>query len=853
MRSSSRKKYADFDARSLRTKACLSDGCGASAFLRTRGLVLIGGLLSIGQPCRAESGTASDPALQEKAPSASPLNSSSPAVPTRQELAPAAAPTPSSSESPPEQAPASGGESAPRAVETVFLAGVVLEKGSGVPLEGVAVSVLPLEEETETDGDGRFSLSVPPGRYVLMVAMPAHKPLRVDVTVGAKGQTLKPIFLEPREDQSAAMVVQTRRQAREARMEQLTVEEIERTPGTFGDPVRAIESLPNVSRPKLLDGALVVRGAEPENTVVYWEGHPIPFLYHFGIWKSVVNPFLVSGVRFYPGALPASYGDVLQAVVEVDGREVPRERLLATGDVNLTDTSLAISTPLPGGNWGASAAGRFSYVSLMVLGGTRLLGAQSTIFPQYSDFQARVDGTIGSAQVSLSFLGARDSVRLGEEVLYVSPEEQVRFDAFEVDPHQPYVTEFYHLQGVVEKSLGKLGTLYSSTLVGLDRQISLIPFTGGLIQLPPLTRIERPVFGERLELRAPVKGFGPGVLGLELRYRDSQVRDLTEIYAASDGEVAEEEHLSAGMASAFGRVEWELPGGSRIIPEARASLYGFKAQLFPWLEPRVTYLHPLKTQTPVTVKAATGLQSQMPEERQYAREGNVKLGLMKTWQASLGADVTLGQGLNLETSLFGGRMWDLVLKDTDLVYQTADTGTQVFLKQVLKSGDGWGYGGEVTLKRASGQRLSGSASYAYTRGIRRTDEGWFPGDYDQPHTLTVMASARLFERIHFSGRFRLGSGQPYTPYEGVWSSVEQAYLPRQGAINSARMPLYHQLDIRFDRTILKDRYRANYYLDIQNVYLARNPIIQLEDWNYQNLGSYVWLPLVPTLGVKGEF
>lgn len=745
--------------------------------------------------------------------------------------------------------------STPPAAASVPLSGVVLEKGTGQPLSGVSVSIQILELSVETDDDGRFVLPVTPGRYGLACSLPGYVTYRQDVTVEAPGRTLKPVFLEPRSDLPAAMVVQTRRQSREARLELLTVDEIERTPGTFGDPVRAVESLPNVSRPKLLDGALVVRGAEPANTVVFWEGHPIPFLYHFGIWKSVVNPFLVSGIRFYPGGLPSAYGDVLQAVVEVEGREVPLERPLATADVNLTDTSLAVSLPLPGGGWGLSAAGRFSYVSLLVLGGSTLVNSNYSIFPQYSDFQARLEGTLGGNRVALTFLGARDSVKLGDDELYVSPEEQARFDAFEVDPQQPYVTEFYHLQAVLERYVSKDVQLYSSSLLGLDRQISLIPFEGGLIQLPSLTRIERPVLAERLELRSALKGLGRGTLGLELRYRQSQIRDLTELYASQDAPVVAEEVLPVGLGAAYGRLEWAQPGGGLLIPELRASVYGFNGQLHPWLEPRVTILQPFSQQprVPVTLKAAIGLHSQMPEERQYAREGNPELGLMKALQASIGADLQLGEGMNLETAIFGGRMWDLVLKDTDLIYQQGDYGTEVFLKQILKDGDGWGYGGEVTLKRALTHRVNGSASYAYTRGLRRTDGGWMPGDYDQPHTFTLMASARLFERVNFSGRFRLSSGQPYTPYEGVWSSVEQQYLPRQGETNSARMPLYHQLDVRFDRTVLNNRYKTHYYLDIQNVYLAKNPIIQLEDWNYQSLGSYIWLPIVPTLGVKGEF
>lgn len=744
-----------------------------------------------------------------------------------------------------------------------FIAGVVLEKGTGIPLEGVTVIISGSADGVDTDIDGRFRIDCPVGRVGIGMSMAGYAPFTQLIDVGKDGKTLKPIFLEPRADRTAAMVVQTQRVRKEARLEVLNPTDIERTPGTFGDPIRAVESLPNVARPKLLDGALVVRGAEPANTVVYWDGHPIPFLYHFGVWKSVVSPGLVAGVRFYPGGLPAAQGDVLQAVVEVQGKEVSLERAQAQADVNLTDTSLSLSVPVPGVPWGIAAAARFSYLSLAILGVSALADSDASLFPRYLDFQARVDGVVGGGTLALTLLGARDSVSLGPGALILSPSEEERFAAFEVNPYEPYVTEFYHFHGVYERKLRPDLSLYSSTLVGLERQISLIPFDGTIIQLPPLTRLERPVLGERFELRWQRSPQQRWVGGLELRHKEAAIRDLSEIYAGSSSalEVPPEEILPVNLAALYGRLELSQAGGRLLIPEVRASLYGFHQQWVPWIEPRMTVIQPLDAslfknglgKNGLVLKSALGVHSQLPEERQYASEGNPDLKLMKSIQGSVGLELGLGEGMGLESSLFAGRMWDLVQKGTDLVYQETDYGAQAYLRRTYFGGDGWGFGGELTFKRDMTHRVHGSASYAFTRSLRRVEEGWIPGDYDQPHTVTGMISARLFERVHLSARLRVGSGQPFTPYEGAWSSTEQQYVPIEGPRNSARLPLYHQLDIRLDRTLLKERYKVNYYLDIQNTYLAQNPVIQLPSWNYQEVGSYAWIPLVPTLGVKGEF
>ena len=49
----------------------------------------------------------------------------------------------------------------------------------------------------------------------------------------------------------------------------LSVEEIRRIPGTFGDPVRVIQNLPGAARSPFGTGLLIIRGANPEDSGVY--------------------------------------------------------------------------------------------------------------------------------------------------------------------------------------------------------------------------------------------------------------------------------------------------------------------------------------------------------------------------------------------------------------------------------------------------------------------------------------------------------------------------------------------------------------------------------------------------------
>jgi len=60
----------------------------------------------------------------------------------------------------------------------------------------------------------------------------------------------------------------------------LTMAEVRRVPGTFGDPVRVIQSLPGAARAPFGTGLLVLRGANPEDSNVYVDGVEVPLVYH---------------------------------------------------------------------------------------------------------------------------------------------------------------------------------------------------------------------------------------------------------------------------------------------------------------------------------------------------------------------------------------------------------------------------------------------------------------------------------------------------------------------------------------------------------------------------------------------
>ena len=117
-----------------------------------------------------------------------------------------------------------------------------------------------------------------------------------------------------------------------------------------------------------------------------------------------------------------------------------------------------------------------------------------------------------------------------------------------------------------------------------------------------------------------------------------------------------------------------------------------------------------------------------------------------------------------------------------------------------------------------------------------------------------MASRRL-GAWELGTRFRLVSGVPETPIVGsTYDADFNNYDPISGTPRSMRRQLFHQLDLRAERTWTFDAWRFSAYLDVQNVYNAaesrRRPSTTTATARAR---PFAGLPLLPVIGLRGRF
>lgn len=217
---------------------------------------------------------------------------------------------------------------------------------------------------------------------------------------------------------------------------------------------------------------------------------------------------------------------------------------------------------------------------------------------------------------------------------------------------------------------------------------------------------------------------------------------------------------------------------------------------------------------------------------------------------SLGLAYDLPWNSFVELTGFYKELWNLVSTSSELVTrEDGELGPESF----ANTGAGRIYGLELLLRKNLSDNLFGWVSYTLSRSTRIAAPGeprqLF--DFDQTHILTIIASYKFARGWQFGARFRLVSGNPTTAVQnGIYDAQTGIFVPLQGPINGDRLPTFHQLDLRLDKTWVLPILQVGLYIDVQNVYNRQNPEFINYAYNFQSFNTVNSLPIIPSIGFR---
>lgn len=761
--------------------------------------------------------------------------------------------------------PAASEQAAPRVGE---IGGVLLLASTESPLPGVSVTVidgLGMEYEALTDAEGKWRIeAMAPGVYQLKIAPEGFVAIESEERIVA-GEATDITFRILPQSTETEVFVRGERPPREVTRRTLERREIQRIPGTSGDALRSIQSLPGVARPPGLAGFLIVRGSAPEETGTFIDGAEVPLIYHFGGLSSVVPTELLDQLDFYPGNFSVRYGRFRGGIVDASLRKPDTDCYGEYGaatdkqgcyhgmlQADLIDTRALVQGPVFGSDdWSFAVAGRRSWIDTWLKPVLESAGSNVTTAPVYYDYQAIVERNKGpNDKLSFRFFGSDDRL----ELLINNPAAE--------DPgfggNLRFSTSFLRGQALYQKALTRDTNL--DTMVSVGKQNINFQLGGNLrFELESYPVDIRSEIGHRFHETAKLN------VGLDFQTGSFEVfvraPPPPREGEAAAGPLATSVPLETSSSGTLFRpawysdIEWQPHKRVRVVPGVRFDYArdSGHADVSPRLNARYRLILPEEEfwfgkALGTTLKAGVGKYTQPPQFQETdSIFGTPGVESNHSMHYAAGIEQDLTEKIEVSVEGYYKDFYNSVSRNPD-----ETTGVYVYDNQ----GSGRVIGMETFLKYKADERFFGWVTYTLSQSLRSDCDGCElrKFQYDQTHNLIMLGSYRLGRGWEIGSRFRVVSGPLVTPVVGaIFAGDAGTYIRLPGESFSRRLPLFHQLDVRVDKLWQFRTWRLSTYVDIQNVYNNAAKEDLLYNYDASQEAYQTGLPILPSLGMRGEF
>jgi len=692
----------------------------------------------------------------------------------------------------------------PPAPTIVVQRGRLLEKGTRKPLAGAGIAV-DGAIVAETDADGRFEIAVPAGPHDLGVKIAGQEVVHLSTEVGPESAGTEQIFRVLTAASGARYATKVRADRPEIPKVEVSGEEARQTAGSSGDPLRVMGSLPGVTQIAWPAALYVVRGANPGNTGFFLDGIRVPELFHLGLELSVINPYLIDGVDFYPGGSPASYGPYVSGIMAARTAAPPADRVHASADVTVFDAGGIVTAPWDAGRGTVVVAARYSYTGELF----SLLQNQTIL--RYGDYQLRVDHPWAGGQATLFAFGSLDDIG------WLNASSASEYGAL----------QFHRLDLRWRRALLG-GRLLVGITGGADWSNSSLfdsPISVRALSLAPRLVYTHPL-GEHVDVELGANANAQAFATQRAAF-ERQNSDLGQ-------------SRSALSQAAFATVI--MHAGDRLIvsPGLRVDLFAEQGTTAFFVEPRLDVL--LKLTDALALRADGGRYAQMPSlpvsVPGFEAFGLRDLGAQTSTGGALGFEARLPRQLTLGLTGYYQQLRLTDVRNIDI--EQNDPTAPDFL--VMR--DGRAYGFELMLRRADVGRLYGWLAYTLSWSQRYDDNGILGrSDWDERHILNLVTGYRLGQGYTLGARFHLNTGR-WAPVVGSGGDYQQ-------------LPTYYQIDLRAERRFVFNRYLMDVYADFANITLEPE-VLQL-DAVYSGYPSQMMVAqdrirlVLPTIGLHAQF
>ncbi|MDD2527576.1 MAG: TonB-dependent receptor [Lentimicrobiaceae bacterium] len=741
--------------------------------------------------------------------------------------------------------------------------GFVYEKETGEPVIFTNVYLYKTNFGAATDVNGYFTISrIPDGNYTLMVTYLGYDTLQEPIAIKGNTVITRKLYLTKAAfDLGEVQITANRSEARsETRTSvvKLTPKVISRIPtlGGQADLAQYLQVLPGVIFSGDQGGQLYIRGGSPVQNKVLLDGMIIYNPFHSIGLFSVFDTDILRNADIYTGGFGAEYGGRISSVMDLTTRDGNKKRVGGKFGASTFGAKLMLEGPLvkqkddKGGSVSFLISAKNSYLKQT----SDLLYnyIDTTGLPfNYTDFYGKISvNSANGSKVNFYGFNFNDKVDYTDLASYLWNSSGAGANWVVIPGNNPVLLEgnFAYSTYHSEMNEGDLPSR-SSDINGFNLGLSFTYYLG------------------KNEIK-----YGIEMLGFRTSFD----------FSNSIGRKISQQENTTELA---GFVKYKLTQGKLLFePGMRVQYYASLSNFSP--EPRLALKYNFTDR--FRMKMAMGLYSQNlmsantdrdvvnlfygflsgPDNLQSEFDGNkVKHKLQKSEHIILGAEVDPFKNVSLNVEVYYKNFSQLTNINRYKIFED-ETGSYSdkpeYLRKnyIIENGDASGF--DVSFK-FDDRKVYIWAVYSLAWVNRYDGQIEYVPHYDRRHNINLVSSYRFGNKQlwEFNARWNFGSGFPFTQTQGYYEKLtfgqgagtdylsDNGYLGIQyAALNQARLPYYHRLDLSLMRRFELGKHSIlELNLSVTNIY-NRDNIFYV---NRITSAKVYQLPIMPSFGLTLSF
>ncbi|MBW8324054.1 MAG: carboxypeptidase-like regulatory domain-containing protein [Prolixibacteraceae bacterium] len=727
--------------------------------------------------------------------------------------------------------------------------GKVLDGKNTEPLAGAVVFHPQTGIGTTTNANGTFELDLPTGDHTLQVSFMGYEILSQQIKLIENGTVNFELF-EESHNLEEVTVMGDDTKATKAQMSMVKVNSriMKELPVLMGeaDVIKSVVMMPGVKSVGEMSSGFNVRGGNNDQNLILMDGAPVFNTSHLFGFFSMINPDAVKDVTLFKGGIPASYGERISSIMDVQLKEGNTENLKFYGGIGLINSRFTLEGPFVKKKKSTFLIGGRSTYSDWIMRQSRNAQFMNSVAHFYD-----VNGTLNLS------LGENNTLKL---MGYLSN------DVFNLNSNSLYtygntIGSLNWKMNLSKQVISNLSLAYSKYNFNLDQQDPDLPDDDYRL----ITGLE---YGSTKYILSWLPNekhrINTGFQAIGYKIRPGEIEAITTPTNVVHEKVANEQAIELGV---FADDDIELSASTALNIGLRyAGFMSMGPATVLNYDPNQTINSGSVTDSTVfgiweTAKMYHGIEPRLALKLDLSSGGSVRMSYQRIhqfmnqisntsvmspadfWKSSdahirplisdqfaLGLFKTPQKGL-FETS---AEVYYKKLQNLPEYKNGAILVMNHHVEADLINANGYAYGLELYAKKNSG-RLNGWVSYTYSRTMRKTDnrfpdevvnaKKYYPSVYDKPHDLSTVMNYQISRRWRFSGNFVLSSGRPVTLPElkYTYGGKQVVYYSDR---NKYRMPPYHRMDvsITLDENLRRKRmWKGSWTFSVYNLYGRKNP------------------------------